>query len=234
MKSHGNRTTRVGGFTLIELLTVVAIIGLLVGMVVPTIKAVLENKARMQMQVRVAALNTGATVWKMEATGNKYYPGQDPEGLSGLSGSSSKYPNCQNAGSALLARCLFTDPNGLFPTSSYGRLERDMLDTAQNPITGVSRSIIDNASEVMAILYYPSRLGQKGVSTQYVPADNSKYVNATNSATGTGGVITILTYVKPSTSTTNAPVRQDGLFVITAAGTDRFYFSATAVDNFNK
>jgi prepilin-type N-terminal cleavage/methylation domain-containing protein len=232
MKTHGNKTRRLGGFTLIELLTVVAIIGLLVGMVVPTIRAVLENKTRMQMQVRIAALNAGCSVYKMEGTGNKYYPGQDPDSFGALTSgtnTSGKYPNCQNAGSALLARCLFTDANGLFPTSSYGRLERDMLGTV-GVSTSVPNSIIDNASEIMAILYYPSRLGSKGVSTQYEINDNSKYVNSTNSS----GVINIRTYVKPSTASTNTPVRQDGLFVITAAGTDRLYFSATAVDNFNK
>jgi hypothetical protein len=41
-------------------------------------------------------------------------------------------------------------------------------------------------------------------------------------------------HVNPTTTGTTTIVRQDGLFVITAAGTDRLYFSTSSVDNFNK
>jgi prepilin-type N-terminal cleavage/methylation domain-containing protein len=245
MRTHRIKVKRIDGFTLIELLTVVAIIGLLVGMVVPTIKAVLEQKQQMLLKVRINSLSTGCDIYKMSATGNRYYPGQDAEGLAALisgTNTSGNYPNCLNAGSALLARCLFTmiDPNDstkkLFPVSNYGSLEKDMLDAAQDPVTGVPRSIIDYASETMAILYYPSRLAEKGKVTQYpiTPADdNSKYVTAANSAKNTGGVrITIQSHVLGTTTGTTTIVRQDGLFVITAAGTDRLYFSTSAVSNF--
>ena len=243
MRTLRIKVKRIDGFTLIELLTVVAIIGLLVGMVVPTIKAVLENKQKMQLAVRIRSLDDGCNIYKMSATGNRYYPGQDAEGFGALTGSASSanYPNCQNAGSALLARCLFTmiDPNDstrkLFPVSNYGQLERDMLDTAQDPVTGVARSILDYASETMAILYYPSRLADKGNKVQYVIVDNSKYVTAANSAKNSSSVqITIQMHVNPTTTGTTTIVRQDGLFVITAAGTDRLYFSTSSVDNFNK
>ena len=239
MRTQEIKVKRAGGFTLIELLTVVAIIGLLVGMVVPTIKAVLENKARMQLLARIGSLDNGCIQYKMSYTGNRYYPGQDPEALAALTSgtnTSGRYPNCLNAGSVLLARCLFTDPNNLFPTSSYGQYEKDMLGTVVVGATSVPNSIIDNGSVLMAILYYPSRVGYAGVKEQYVIADNSKYVIAANSATDSSGQITIQTYVKPLTSTTNVtPIRQDTLFVITAAGTtDRLYFSTTAVDNFPK
>jgi hypothetical protein len=78
----------------------------------------------------------------------------------------------------------------------------------------------------MAIVYYPSRLGQKGVVAQYVVADNSKYVTTANSAPSA----TILTQVLKQPSP--VVVYQDGLFVISAAGTDRLYFSSP-VDNFH-
>ena len=245
MRTRRIKVKRIDGFTLIELLTVVAIIGLLVGMVVPTIKAVLENKQKMQLQVRIRSLDDACNIYKMSATGNRYYPGQDTEGIGALgSTGSANYPNCQNAGSALLARCLFTmiDPNDpakkLFPVSSYGQLEKDMLGTVTvGSNTIANSSIIDYASETMAILYYPSRLGSKGQTTQYVVSDNSKYVTgATNTAmnTTTNTLWTIQTYVQGSTGTTGATtiVRQDGLFVITAAGTDRLYFSSSSVSNF--
>jgi len=247
MRTHRIEIKRVGGFTLIELLTVVAIIGLLVGMVVPTIKAVLDNSQRMKLLVRISSLDNGCNQYKMSGTGNRYYPGQDAAGLAALGGTGSPvYPagSCTNAGSALLARCLFSrvDPNNSniiqFPVSNYGNYGTDMLDSTINPITGVSRSIIDYANETMAILYYPSRLASKGVKEQYVIADNSKYVTATNSAKDSlNAQITIQSYVMTTTSsgsTGTSIVRQDGMFVISAAGTDRLYFSTTAVDNFNK
>ena len=243
MRTHRIERERADGFTLIELLTVVMIIGLLVSMVVPTIKAVLENKQRMQLQVRIRSLADGCDIYKQSATGNRYYPGQDAEGIGALKGSaaSNNYPNCVNAGSALLARCLFTriDPSDssktLFPVSSYGQLETGLLDTAQNPITGVARSILDNASETMAILYYPSRLSDKGKKEQYRIEDNSRYVNTNNSAKDSGGAqVNIQTYVRPTNTNTTTPMRQDGLFVITAAGPKRLYFDSDSVDNFNK
>ncbi len=249
MKTQGTKVKCRDGFTLIELLTVVAIIGLLVGMVVPTIKAVLDNSQRMKLLIRIGSLEKGCNIYKMEATGNRYYPGQDAEGIGALTGSaaSTNYPTCQNAGSALLARALFSrvDPNNAsniqFPVSNYGQLDRDMLDAANQPITGVARSVIDYASETMAILYYPSRLASKGVKEQYVIADNSKYVTAANSAKdGSSVQITIQSYVMTTTATGTGTgsgtqiVRQDCMFVLSAAGTDRLYFSTSAVDNFSK
>ncbi len=237
MQTKIQNTERVRGFTLIELLTVVAIIGLMVGMVVPTIRAVLENNQRMRMLVRIQSLDTGARTYKMSHTGNRYFPGQDTTGLGALGGNSSKYPKCQNAGSALLARCLFTDPNGRFPVSAYGTLEEDLLDTSEDPITDVPYSILDADSETMAVLYYPSRIGEQGSKTQYYDSDNSKYTNPSSgidqvaeNPSGSGNM-NIQIYVQQSTS---EPIHMDGEFVITAAGSDRLYFSTFAVNNFSK
>jgi prepilin-type N-terminal cleavage/methylation domain-containing protein len=230
MKTHRIKVKRIDGFTLIELLTVVAIIGLLVGMVVPTIKAVLDQKQQMQLAVRIRSLSAGCDIYKMSATGNRYYPGQDATQLAWLSGTT-----YAGAGSALLARCLFWIPDnnspndltkGQFPVSNYGQLEKDILGTVTVGSNTVANSIIDYANETMAILYYPSRLGQKGVVAQYVVADNSKYVTLANSAPST----TILTQVLKQPSP--VVVYQDGLFVISAAGTNRLYFSSP-VDNFH-
>jgi hypothetical protein len=81
----------------------------------------------------------------------------------------------------------------------------------------------------MAIVYYPSRLDKKGQTSQYVVPDNSKYVTtgATGNSTPTASILT-------HTPKSSSPllVYQDGLFVITAAGTDRFYFSTSSVSNF--
>ncbi len=240
MLNNKAETKRVRGFTLVELLTVVAIIGLLLGMIVPTIRAVLDSNQRMKMLVRVQSLSTGARTYKMSATGNRYYPGQDSAGRSALENgtSSENFPGgCRNAGSALLARCLFTDPNGRFPVSAYGTLEEDLLDTGEDPITDVPYSILDTDGETMAVLYYPSRIGKKGNTTQYETSDNSKYTNPSGGidqvaeASEGGAKMDIQAYVQESTT---SPIKMDGEFVITSAGTDRLYFSTTSVNNFNK
>ncbi len=222
------------GFTLIELLTVVAIIGLLVGMVIPTLRAVLENKNRMVMLARIYSLDNGAVTYKMSATGNRYYPGQDADGLGALTGSSSsRYPNCQSAGSALLARALFTDPNGAFPVGTmYGKLEDGLLDSSSDPVTGVPYSILDVDSETMAILYYPSRIGMQGNKAQYVIADNTKYTSPSGLPSQVADSETILTVVQ---SSVQEPVRADGEFIISAAGiSSRLYFDTDRIDNLNK
>ncbi len=141
---------------MVDLLGTVAAIGLIVGaFVLLTGGCGRRRNPRPSMRTltRVCSLDNAASIFKMSATGNRYYPGQDDEGLKALTGGkSSMYPNCQSAGSALLARALFTDPNGAFPVSAYGKLEDGLLDTSSNPVTGVPYSILDVDSETMAIL----------------------------------------------------------------------------------
>jgi hypothetical protein len=133
---------------------------------------------RPQLPVRIRSLDDGATIYKLSATGNKYYPGQDPEGIGALETGASpeKYPNCQNAGSALLARYLFTDPNGVFPVSWYGQFEKDMLGT----VAGVPGTLVDFRDPPMAILYFPARLDKRTGKERFVLADNARYLNSDN------------------------------------------------------
>jgi len=131
-----------------------------------------------QLPVRLFSLADGANIYKLAGTGNRYYPGQDPEGIGALERGASpeKYPNCQNAGSALLARYLFTDPNGVFPVSWYGQFEKDMLGT----VAGVPNTLIDNHDPPMAILYFPARLDKRTGKMRFVLADNARYLNSDN------------------------------------------------------
>ena len=133
---------------------------------------------RPQLPVRIRSLDDGATIYKLSATGNKYYPGQDPEGIGALETGASpeKYPNCKNAGSALLARYLFTDPNGVFPVSWYGQFEKDMLGT----VAGVPGTLVDFRDPPMAILYFPARLDKRTGTMRFVLADNARYLNSDN------------------------------------------------------
>lgn len=174
-----------------------------------------ESSLSMRLRVRVSSLSTGATIYKLEATNNRYYPGQDPESMGALvSGTSpQKYPNCQNAGSALLARCLFTDANGTFPVSSYGRFERDMLGT----VAGVPNTIVDGRDPPMAILYFPARLDANKGAMRFVVADNARYLNADNCPQDANKVLA------------KRAVPRDAGFLIVTAGPSGKYFEEDSV-----
>jgi len=166
-----------------KLLVIVGCIFLLIcaaDMVIKIVSNTIRERShtRMKLLIRAQSIDTGAATYKMSATGNRYYPGQDTESMGALiSGTSpEKYPNCQNAGSTLLARFLFTDPNGAFPVSAYGTLDDDTLGT----VAGVPNTIIDFRDPPMAILYFPARVDAKTGAMRFVLADNARYLNADN------------------------------------------------------
>lgn len=194
------------GFTLIELLTVVAIIGLLVGMVVPTISSVLDALYAARTLSRIDNLANGARMYKVEGSGNKYFPAQQYAkniletgstiGTGGSLANGRAAPaSYTNAGSALLGRILFTktDPNAtnsnalpdLFPVGNWSVLDTDMLDPPDVTTSTIGRdtprpySIVDCSSHPLAILYFVSRLEKMGTRTpalQYTVNDNAVYI----------------------------------------------------------
>ena len=175
-------TTKRRGSASVKFLVVAGCIVLLVCAAVVIVLARRIDRERshtsMRLLVQVRSLSDGASIYKMSGTGNRYYPGQDPESMGALiSGTSpEKYPNCRSAGSALLARCLFTDANGTFPVSNYGQFDRSMLGT----VAGVPNTIIDFRDPPMAILYFPARADTKKGAMRFVVADNARYLNADN------------------------------------------------------
>jgi hypothetical protein len=156
----------------------------------------------------------------MSGTGNRYYPGQDPESMGALiSGTSpEKYPNCRSAGSALLARCLFTDANGTFPVSYYAQFDRSMLGT----VAGVPNTIIDFRDPPMAILYFPARLDTKKSAMRFVVADNARYLNAVNCPQDANKVLTEWT----------VPAGME--YLIVTAGPSGKYFEPDSVTSLEK
>jgi prepilin-type N-terminal cleavage/methylation domain-containing protein len=161
------------GFTLIELLTVIAIIGLLVSMVVPTLRSIFIAQNRVSTRVRIANLDNGVQVYRMEQTGNKYFPGQYPYRLK------MKNEDFTRKASSYLARCLFTDPNDLFPTGAYATYEEDMLDDEDGTLTGVPYTILDTYPDHMPIVYYVAKKGMVG-PTRFDLTDNDDYLTNEN------------------------------------------------------
>lgn len=95
---------RATGFTLIELLVVIAIIGLLLGLVVPSLSGARKLAYKTKTDVRIKALSDGCSLF-FEDTGRRYYPGQ--RYTSALTGT---YPG---TGSAVLAISLFSNKSDI-------------------------------------------------------------------------------------------------------------------------
>jgi prepilin-type N-terminal cleavage/methylation domain-containing protein len=223
------------GFTLIELLTVVAIISLLVSMVVPTITAILESLTDAKTLARIRALSAGAQMYKIGATGNRYFPGQQyPEKIE-TTGS-----EAYRAASSYLARCLFSkpDPNNvgkdLFPVDNYAGYDEGLLDDAEGTDSNVPYTILDAHSRTMAIVYYVGGKDMEGTLAQFKPEHNLKYTenNEAEGSTGEGqvtGKLTIREYVKGAQDEAGQQIiYRDGSFVLHAAdGKTRLYFAGT-------
>jgi hypothetical protein len=233
------------GLTLVAVLVLVGLSGLvlLVGAVL-----LLEYKGRVSVEIgrartqaRIENLANGAMMYKIEGTGNKFFPAQqyaksileDGTPMAGIS--------YKQAGSACLAHCLFsqTDPNNpakdRFPVGNWAVLDEDLLDppAAGDPSRGrdtpKAYSLVDRSSHPMAILYYVSRRDAAGRIEQYVPDDNRIYTDnhvATNTANGASQLMDIRQYVRGK----GTEIRMDGRFVITAAGKGQ-YFSTTSPKN---
>ena len=220
--------SRRGGFTLIELLTVVAIIGLLVGMVVPTIQSVLEAMTAASTLTRIKTLSAGVHGWKMSESGNKYFPGQ--KNATETFGEGTYAGNA----SSFLASCLFGDYEDLDPSGrpkfpppvdAYATYEAGMLDANQESkaITGVPNCILDTHSDTMPILYFVSRVGGSG-KTQFVDNDNRVIYKAGFPRYESR---TIDKFVDRG----GGMIWMDGEFVLTAGGKEREYFGPTAIKN---
>jgi len=212
---HPGRGRGGGAFTLVELLTVVAIIGLLVGLIVPTLKAILETMVRVQTKVRIENLANGAYSYKMDATDNRYFPGQQYYTVIQTSKMASGY----------LAACLFTDANGVFPVSAYGAYEDDMRAT----IGGDPNAIADTYSDRMAILYFPANKEKTIVSEQFVTGALSAGASVNGAyLTSQTLPVTLINYLTDA----NSVKARKGEFILVGAGKDRLYFTADDIKNF--
>jgi len=193
------RTTprRADGFTLIELLVVIAIIGLLLGLVVPSLSGARKLAYKTKTDVRIKALSDGCSLF-FEDTGRRYYPGQ--RYTSALTGT---YPG---TGSAVLAISLFSnkqdiwfDNVGATPTLKFRRARdpnkdaemktRDDLRDFKGYIEysdeyfkpgDMTDLVLYDAfvgSSAKPICYYPSRLGVLNTDHAPVTAGSAKDID---------------------------------------------------------
>ncbi len=189
------RTTprRATGFTLIELLVVIAIIGLLLGLVVPSLSGARKLAYKTKTDVRIKALSDGCSLF-FEDTGRRYYPGQ--RYTSALTGT---YPG---SGSAVLAISLFSnkqdiwfDNVGATPTLKFRRARdpnkdaeiktRDDLRDFKGYIEysdeyfkpgDMTDLVLYDAfvgSSAKPICYYPSRLGVPNSAPEEISVGSS-------------------------------------------------------------
>jgi len=238
---------RAVGFTLVELLVVVAVISLLVGILVPVVTTVIDAAEARRTQARVVELAGACYVYR-DQTG--YFPGQANHNQ--LAGSGGAY-----TGSQVLASCLFNCSLSDLGSSSvappvsgdYAPIKVGDLDKSSGgggwtaPHTGIMGTVLDRASEPMAILYYPYRMNvsSSAVDQVYKYNDNAAYINKDglrrDYCAVTGKDPNSFSMSAYNTEMSNAfhgssfgaskagAARSSGAFLMAAPGKDRVYFT---------
>ncbi|HAU36429.1 MAG TPA: hypothetical protein DCX07_01765 [Phycisphaerales bacterium] len=219
MNHNRNIAGAATGFTLIELLTVILIISLLVGILVPTVRAVIQAASAANTNATIQSLSGGIQQYYTE--NNNVYPGQN-------------VPSTFVYGSHWLMRAMFTRkgatsvnysaaPAADFPLDAYVPIKAGLI--RDNTGTNYSSAFLgDGYPSPMAICYYPARLGVSGLG-QFVEGDNS-----THTTGNTGG--TFSDFIKDTRLDTggNTPYRS-GQYLLIAPGSDRKYFTRDDVKN---
>ena len=205
------------GFTLIELLVVIAIIGMLAGILVPTISGILSLGYHAKTESHIKALSNGA-----EQYFDDYgvYPGQANWG-SWKAGTASGH----------MVHLLFTPKgediyrSGWEPRDAYVSLSEDLLDNASGGESGTGEAYVplDGFPKPMAICYWPADPGQKGKADQFRQNQNSDLL------TEKDGKLDDMA----SNETTGIP-HMDGKYLLVGAGIDRTFFTTDDVTNFRK
>ncbi len=198
-------TPRLGGFTLVELLTVIVIITLLMGILVPTVQSVLKTMNQTEARARLESISRSVDLWYK--VNNNHYPGQvNPTDLD----------NNNITGSELLARALFTkveeDGSEEFPASTqYADFSKGMLFDYEVDGTTFENVLSDGLPTAMPILYYPSRVGEGS----FKASDNDELITGDTKGGNFGDV------------------SGGGPYLLLSAGPDRLYYTEDDVTNGN-
>jgi len=237
---------RATGFTLVELLVVVAIIGLLVGILVPVVKTAIDSGQNAASMARIIELGDGCYIFKNE-TG--FYPGQ--QNFDVLKGSGGAYTGSQVLAASLFG-CSLADlvSAGKEPPMSgkYAPIKINDLDKFYTGSSWATKytnelgTILDRFTDgPMAVLYYPSRLnaGSTDASNLYAYDDNSVYVarlyddyceaqdkeEGYSQSTYTNEMRELL-YGEGYAATPEMTVKNPGGFLVIGAGKDRLYMTS--------
>jgi prepilin-type N-terminal cleavage/methylation domain-containing protein len=209
---------KTGGFTLIELMTVIVIIGLLISILVPSIRTVLGTSEGAKSLARIQDLDSGCRQYRLV---NSCWPGQNtstfPTSTGGLTGS--RY----------LALCLFTFTpppvtNFLNPGSGLVNYTSDMLAGDANQTTGTipRGTILDAFNKPLAVLYYPSIPGRTGTDQYSILHD--PILNKTQADFGT--------FIQDARFPGAVKPFNDQEFILIAPGPDRQYLTEDDLTNF--
>jgi prepilin-type N-terminal cleavage/methylation domain-containing protein len=212
---------KTGGFTLIELMTVIVIIGLLISILVPSIRTVLGTTEGAKSLARIQDLASGCHQYRII---NSCWPGQN---TSTISTGVMPLP-----GSQYLALCLFTFTpppvtNFTNPGSGLVNYSTDML--ADPNTTGglqIPRgTILDAFNKPLAVLYYVSIPGSTG-SNQYTIRQNAVYTPTSKTDAD------LATFVQDARIPGSAKPFNDQEFILIAPGPDRQYLTDDDLANF--
>ncbi|MFW5690185.1 MAG: type II secretion system protein [Planctomycetota bacterium] len=208
-------TSARGGFTLIELLVVIAIIGLLAGILIPTVQSISSQGYRTRTTAHMAVLDKGAQQYHAD---NGVYPGQKNWGNWST-----------DTASQMLVRYLFTPKednpfgSGWEPEDAYvGNPPENLLDETGNEV-GKKWAPMDGFPRPMAICYWPAHPDRPGSVKQFSEGQNSSLL--TNKEGNLDKMV--------RNDKTGIP-HGDGKYIFIAAGEDRVFFTTDDVTSWKK
>ena len=198
-------------FTLIELLVVIAIIALLVGIMVPVVQTALAQAEAARTRARVVELQTGCYGYRNDYS---FFPGQRHWDQLGTVESS------KTTGSQWIVLALKPKKYATFKSEEV--IDVLGLDSSSQDID-LPDSASDLTSDPMAILYFPAKLGVKGMA-QYSIDHNIEYIRGHGNPT----TATFNNFIKDQLVTDQHVPHNEQNFLLIAPGTDRLYLNPNA------
>lgn len=217
-------------FTLVELLVVISVIIILASIMVPTVGKALQTATKAKATAYLKGIEVAANEYHSD---NGLYPGQDRTNDIGRSSS-------ELSGSQMLAVCLLDGLNadnisGRAPGVETGGVKSNYISYKEDETTANienrNYTLTDmwKPDELMAMLYYPSQIGNDGTADAFVYNDNSDYLSGSSPETSTGFSDAI-----EDTRFGGNRVYNSDTFILISPSVDREYFTDDDIRNFKK